>query len=81
MPHGFAVMGNRNAELLVMPGQTKTLKWVPTKTGVTPFYCTDFCSALHQEMSGYVRVSPAGSKVPISFSTGTNMPADAAGGK
>ena len=25
-----------------------------------PFYCTDFCSALHQEMQGYIRVSPAG---------------------
>ena len=34
------------------------------------FYCTDFCSALHQEMSGYARVSAAGSKVPLKFSTG-----------
>jgi nitrous-oxide reductase len=46
---------------------------VPLKAGMYPMYCTDFCSALHQEMSGYVRVSPAGSNVPISFSTGTNM--------
>ena len=30
-----------------------------------PFYCTDFCSALHQEMQGYVRVSPAGSPVKL----------------
>jgi copper chaperone NosL len=30
---------------------------------MVPFYCTDFCSALHQEMSGYIRVSPAGSLV------------------
>jgi nitrous-oxide reductase len=29
-------------------------------------YCTDFCSALHQEMQGYVRVSPLGSSVPLS---------------
>jgi nitrous-oxide reductase len=67
VPHGFAVMGNQNAELLVMPGQTKTLKWVPTKSGVTPFYCTDFCSALHQEMQGYARVSPKGSNTPIKY--------------
>ena len=39
--------------------------WVPQKPGVYPFYCTDFCSALHQEMQGYVRVSAKGSGVPI----------------
>jgi nitrous-oxide reductase len=70
VPHGFAVMGASNAELLIMPGATNTFKWVPTKTGVFPFYCTDFCSALHQEMQGYARVSPKGSNVPIAFSTG-----------
>ncbi|MFA6947110.1 MAG: Sec-dependent nitrous-oxide reductase [Pedobacter sp.] len=82
VPHGFAVKGALNAELLVMPGETTTLKWVPLKTGMYPMYCTDFCSALHQEMSGYIRVSPAGSSVPISFSTGTNMPkTDSAAGQ
>ncbi|MFC5269787.1 Sec-dependent nitrous-oxide reductase [Adhaeribacter terreus] len=70
VPHGFAVMGAQNAELLIMPGATNTFKWVPTKTGVFPFYCTDFCSALHQEMQGYARVSAKGSNVPIAFSTG-----------
>jgi nitrous-oxide reductase len=70
VPHGFAMMGAQNAELLIMPGETRTLTWVPTRVGVYPFYCTDFCSALHQEMQGYVRVSPRGSSVPISFSTG-----------
>jgi nitrous-oxide reductase len=39
---------------------------VPRAPGVFPFYCTDFCSALHQEMQGYVRVSPAGSTVALS---------------
>lgn len=82
VPHGFAIKGADNGELLIMPGETTTLKWVPDRTGIFPMYCTDFCSALHQEMSGYVRVSPAGSKVPLSFSTGTNMPAsDTATGK
>ena len=74
VPHGFAIKGAANAELLIMPGETTTLKWVPDRVGISPMYCTDFCSALHQEMSGYVRVSPAASNVPISFSTGTNMP-------
>jgi nitrous-oxide reductase len=69
VPHGFAVMGARNAELLLMPGQTRTLVWVPQKPGVYPFYCTDFCSALHQEMQGYVRVSPKGSSVALKWNT------------
>jgi nitrous-oxide reductase len=74
VPHGFAIKGAVNAELLIMPGETQTLKWIPEKAGMWPMYCTDFCSALHQEMSGYVRVSPAGSKVPLTYSLGTNLP-------
>jgi nitrous-oxide reductase len=75
VPHGFAIKGANNAELLIMPGETTTLKWVPDRVGIFPMYCTDFCSALHQEMQGYVRVSPAGSNVPVTFSLGTNTPA------
>lgn len=75
VPHGFAVKGAANAELLIMPGETQTLRWDPDKAGIYPMYCTDFCSALHQEMQGYVRVSPAGSNVPLMYSTGKNMPA------
>lgn len=74
VPHGFAIKGANTGELLIMPGETLTLKWIPKKKGIYPFYCTDFCSALHQEMQGYVRVSPAGSNVPISYSVGTNIP-------
>ncbi len=70
VPHGFAVKGASNGELLIMPGETTTLKWVPDRVGMFPIYCTDFCSALHQEMSGYVRVSPKGSNVPISYKLG-----------
>ncbi len=70
VPHGFAVKGARNSELLIMPGETCTLKWVPDRVGVVAMYCTDFCSALHQEMQGYVRVSPRGSNTPLTFSTG-----------
>jgi nitrous-oxide reductase len=70
VPHGFAVKGANNAEILIMPGETQTLKWKPEATGVYPFYCTDFCSALHQEMQGYIRISPPGSNVPLKFSTG-----------
>ena len=74
VPHGFAIKGADNAELLIMPGETQTLKWVPDRVGISPMYCTDFCSALHQEMTGYVRVSPAGSNVPLKFGTGITKP-------
>ena len=67
VPHGFAVLGARNSELLVMPGETRTLLWEPQNVGVYPFYCTDFCSALHQEMQGYIRVSPKSSPIQISY--------------
>jgi nitrous-oxide reductase len=77
IPHGFAIKGANNAELLIMPGETQTLKWVPEKVGVYPMYCTDFCSALHQEMQGYIRVSPAGSNVPLTWGTGKTEPAAA----
>ncbi|MBU1095112.1 MAG: Sec-dependent nitrous-oxide reductase [Bacteroidetes bacterium] len=67
IPHGFAVKGAQTSELLIMPGRTMTLTWQPKKIGVYPFYCTDFCSALHQEMQGYARVSEKNSKIEISY--------------
>ena len=70
VPHGFAIIGANNAELLVVPGATETLVWEPKQVGVWPFYCTDFCSALHQEMQGYIRVSPADSNIELSWSLG-----------
>lgn len=76
VPHGFAIKGANNAETLIMPGATQTLKWIPNRVGVFPFYCTDFCSALHQEMQGYIRVSPSGSNVPIKYSLGDNTPGE-----
>jgi nitrous-oxide reductase len=67
VPHGLAVLGANTSEILVMPGDTRTLVWEPKEVGVYPFYCTDFCSALHQEMQGYIRVSPKNSNIQISF--------------
>lgn len=57
--HGFGVVGY-NKNIVIDPGETKTLKFVANKAGVFPFYCTNFCSALHQEMQGYFEVVPAG---------------------
>ena len=74
VPHGVAIMGANNGELLIMPGQTETLLWEPTKEGVYPFYCTDFCSALHQEMQGYLRVSPRSSNLALAWNLGEPEP-------
>ncbi|HCX24813.1 MAG TPA: Sec-dependent nitrous-oxide reductase, partial [Cytophagales bacterium] len=68
VPHGFSMIGQATSEILIMPGQTKTSLWEPKKVGVWPFYCTDFCSALHQEMQGYIRVSPANANIDLSWS-------------
>ena len=70
VPHGISMIGANTSELLIMPGQTETFVWEPKQPGVWPFYCTDFCSALHQEMQGYVRVSPANSAIDLSWSLG-----------
>jgi heme/copper-type cytochrome/quinol oxidase subunit 2 len=36
------------------------MHWKAEKVGITPFYCSNFCSALHQEMQGYLEVRPRG---------------------
>ncbi|MCP3932792.1 MAG: Sec-dependent nitrous-oxide reductase [Bacteroidetes bacterium] len=74
VPHGIAVIGANTSELLIMPGQTESFIWEPKKPGVWPFYCTDFCSALHQEMQGYIRVSPRSSNVPLKWWIGEQEP-------
>ena len=74
VPHGISMIGAQTSELLIMPGRTATFTWEPKQVGIWPFYCTDFCSALHQEMQGYVRVSPAGSDLPISYTLDDEIP-------
>jgi nitrous-oxide reductase len=55
--HGFAIT-DYNINVSADPGQTRTIQFTASKAGVFPFYCTDFCSALHEEMMGYLLVSP-----------------------
>jgi len=73
VPHGVSIIGANTSELLIMPGQTETFLWEPKQVGVWPFYCTDFCSALHQEMQGYVRVSAANANTPLKWSLGEDI--------
>jgi nitrous-oxide reductase len=53
--HGFGLL-DYNINIVVDPGETKTVTFKADKPGVFPFYCTNFCSALHQEMQGYLVV-------------------------
>jgi nitrous-oxide reductase len=53
--HGFALL-DYNINLVIDPGETKTVTFTATKSGVFAYYCTNFCSALHQEMQGFVVV-------------------------
>lgn len=55
--HGFAIEGY-NVNLSLEPGETNTVKFTADKPGVYHFYCTEFCSALHLEMAGYLLVEP-----------------------
>ncbi len=57
--HGFAVYG-QNVQLSVEPGKTVSTTFTVEKPGVYPYYCTEFCSALHLEMQGYLLVMPKG---------------------
>lgn len=55
--HGFG-LNEYNINVVIDPGETKIIEFVADKAGVFPFYCTNFCSALHQEMQGYLLVKP-----------------------
>jgi len=54
--HGFGLL-DYNINIVVDPGETKTVTFT-AKKGVFPYYCTNFCSALHQEMQSYLIVKP-----------------------
>jgi nitrous-oxide reductase len=55
--HGFGLL-EYNLNVVIDPGETKTIEFVAEKPGVFAYYCTNFCSALHQEMQGYLIVNP-----------------------
>lgn len=54
--HGFALPGY-NLSVSSEPGSEQIMEFVADVPGVYPFYCTDFCSALHIELMGYFLVS------------------------
>jgi len=55
--HGFAIPGY-NIQASLDPGEVVTVEFHATKTGSFAFYCTEFCSALHLEMQGWLLIEP-----------------------
>jgi nitrous-oxide reductase len=55
--HGFAI-NSHNVNVSLEPGEHANVSFVAERAGVFPFYCTEFCSALHLEMAGYLLVEP-----------------------
>ncbi|MDD3442198.1 MAG: Sec-dependent nitrous-oxide reductase [Sulfurimonas denitrificans] len=53
--HGFTI-DHHNIHASVEPGESVQLDFVADIEGVFPYYCTEFCSALHIEMLGYMLV-------------------------
>ena len=70
--HGFGI-AQFDKNIVIDPGETKTLKFVADKYGVYPYYCTNFCSALHQEMQGYIEVVPRGARLTMYDGEGGEM--------
>ena len=53
--HGFD-LGGQNLSLSIEPGETVSFSFVADQSGTYAYYCTEFCSALHLEMMGYLFV-------------------------
>jgi nitrous-oxide reductase len=57
--HGFG-LDMYNVNLSLEPGKHENVTFKADVAGVYPYYCTEFCSALHLEMGGYLLVKPKG---------------------
>ncbi len=55
--HGLAI-DKYNINVSLEPGESEVIEFVADQAGVYPFYCSEFCSALHLEMVGYLLVEP-----------------------
>ena len=56
--HGFAIPGY-DVEASIDPGEVVSIELELTRAGSFAMYCTEFCSALHLEMQGWLLVAPA----------------------
>ncbi len=56
--HGLAIPAY-NINLSLEPGESQTIEFTADQPGVFSYYCSEFCSALHLEMAGYMLIEPA----------------------
>ncbi len=59
--HGFTV-STYNVHGSWEPGKVASVTFTADREGIFSYYCTEFCSALHLEMFGYLLVRPKGWK-------------------
>jgi nitrous-oxide reductase len=71
--HGFTI-DTYDVHGSFEPGKTASVTFVADRAGVFPFYCTEFCSALHLEMQGYLLVKPSSNYEISSLMTSQNNP-------
>ena len=57
--HGFTV-DTYSVHGSFEPGKTASVTFTADRPGVFPYYCTEFCSALHLEMEGVLLIRPKG---------------------
>lgn len=70
--HGFAV-DSMNVHASLEPGKTVTVEFDATEEGVFPYYCSEFCSALHLEMMGYLMVKDPNKQYAAVDAKGTKL--------
>ena len=61
--HAFGI-SQLNVHASVEPGKTSSVTFTADQEGIFPYYCTEFCSALHLEMMGYLKVKDPDKKYP-----------------
>ena len=74
--HGFT-LNMHNIDISLEPGKHENVTFVVDTPGVFPMYCTEFCSALHLEMAGYVLVRPKGTAAPAAAGSASTAPSTA----
>lgn len=57
--HGFAIP-SKDINISIDAGETTTVEFIADTAGAYGFYCTEFCSALHLEMQGWLLVEDPG---------------------
>lgn len=62
-----------NVHASLEPGKTVTVEFDATEEGVFPYYCTEFCSALHLEMMGYLMVKDPNKQYAAADAKGTKL--------